>query len=1045
MHLFANRYCEIKKLGSGTTGAVYLVRDEKTGISCALKILHASLGSIKRGELETFRGELQVLKNLNHPSIAKIYDAGLNKEENSFYLVTEFVEGQDLFQATEGKSLEVIEDLFVQSLRALNYLHNQKICHLDIKPQNMLVGSDADQNLILKLIDFGFANFHERKSSLSQDNQKKKILVGTASYMPPEIIQGDSLPDGRSDLYSLGCSFYKAFTRQVPFAGGNEVEIYYKHLHDIPSLPSQINPQIPSYLDKILLKLLEKDPVLRYPSAQAVIEDLNLMTNKFYPVETRETIVSYLPQRGKLVGREKEYEKLMRFYDDRLYVKECRLKPYVIIVGAQGCGKSRFLQECKNEAQKDFIRILSWAEFKEIDSEEKKPTLVIGDDVFFDSYDLESIEVFFADIPILILFGTSKADNIGDPDCIIKLQNFTKTQTSEYLSAATGLSPIPDPILKTIYTHTHGNPLYLTEYVRVLFEKGFLKDIHGSWDPQILEDLGVELENSGATEFIKKRLNEKMEAASLQSFHLNLLYTLALTGKPTLEDLMEMTGAVPRGIGGAAIDENLKFLVNQGILAVDSTHNYSFSNPLFKEVLLEKISPALKSEICDAVADRYEKSNEPQEKVLYYRGRGNRPEAAPSLLELAKIKRDQTQYLQAKEHLIELMNKQEVNESLLNQGRLELGEILIETGDYEEAEKWLDPIISSGDSSPVIHNPFLHAKVHEQLGLSFQRRSQHKRATDHYIEGLKIIKPDASLRWMEVNFKNRMAQCQLDAGNEQEAEKIFLETWQIWLKQLSPEEKIQSIRSDIDNFYYLKGEYKKAADILEEILKVVSQKPSLDFYPITLYKLGRVYIQDKKIEEGEKILLQCLETVKERRTPYWLYSVYNELGNIAEKRKEWEKAHDHYHHAFDLALKKAKGVELFIVAFNRGHLCLKTKKWEEAKKYFYFVIRNFENPQFVNNTLSGYYRFISYLGLSDASRHLQSLEEASQHLVKAHEIFCLHSYLKSAEQYYWQEKADIAKAMGHQSNLHEALEKVEALKTFPGFNQEDYEEWKKGR
>ena len=154
MTLYANRYLEIKEIGSGVTGRVYLVKDEKTGLTCALKMLHSPLGYIKYSELEGFQHEFEILKNLNHPSIAKVFDFGVTEESSHLYIVTEFVEGKDLFEYAEGKSIEVIEELFVQALRALNYIHSKKIIHLDIKPQNMLVVDHGSPTL--KLIDFGF-------------------------------------------------------------------------------------------------------------------------------------------------------------------------------------------------------------------------------------------------------------------------------------------------------------------------------------------------------------------------------------------------------------------------------------------------------------------------------------------------------------------------------------------------------------------------------------------------------------------------------------------------------------------------------------------------------------------------------------------------------------------------------------------------------------------------------------------------------------------------------------------------------------------------
>src|SRR3990167_649197 len=133
MSLYANRYEKLKTLGRGSSGSVFLVKDQRTGLFCALKVLRSVHGKLTRATLETFKKEFQILKNLNHPSIAKVYDAGLDETEEGvklFYMATEYVDGEDLFSASEKLSTEQIENLFVQALRAFHYLHTRKIYHL---------------------------------------------------------------------------------------------------------------------------------------------------------------------------------------------------------------------------------------------------------------------------------------------------------------------------------------------------------------------------------------------------------------------------------------------------------------------------------------------------------------------------------------------------------------------------------------------------------------------------------------------------------------------------------------------------------------------------------------------------------------------------------------------------------------------------------------------------------------------------------------------------------------------------------------------------
>lgn len=1017
--IYAGRYRQIKRLGSGDTGTVFLVHDEKTGADRAIKFLNTPAKEAGPAELEGFQREFETLKDLNHPSIAKVFDAGLIEELDNFYIVTEFASGQDLFEFAEGKSIEIIEELFVQALRALNYIHSKNIVHLDIKPQNMLVGKEST----LKLIDFGYANFYKRTLTRSQDGNL--LAVGTAPYLSPEIIKGESIPDHRADLYSLGCTFYKVLTREVPFSGANVGEIYYKHLNEVPRAPSTFNKKIPEYLDKIILKLLEKNPDDRYQSAQEVINDLNLLSGRSYDIESVETRLSYIPQKGKLIGREKEFAIFKEFYTDRIYLEEFTKKSYLVVKGKTGTGKTRFLEECKNHAQAQFVRILSWKEFQTYSNAEDVPTpaLILADGITFDSYDLEYLEVFFEKKPILVLFATNKES----ADATIILKDFTIDQTREYLLATTGLPTIPDSILNTIYTHTQGNPLYLTEYVRTLFEKGFFKDAQGSWSLKILEDLGSELATMGATELIKKWLKEKIENLSLTDAHLDLLYTMAIAGKPTFEDLSEMTNA-------HFIEEALEFLVAKEILEVDPSHRYSFTNPISKEVVLEKMPKAEKEKMFDRVADYFESLNAPEAKIFYYRGRGGKPEAGSCLLKLAEMKKEQNYYLEAEECLLELIGKNFPAES--NQAKLKLGEIFIETGKYVEANKWLVSLIEVNTDSEKKVPSLILIKAYEQLGLSHTREGRFDEAAVWYEKGQKAVVKEKKLLWLEVSLKNRLARNEYDKGNLENSEIIFSEAWGIWKNKLNDQEKFLANRSDIDLVFYDKQEYNKAISYLEESLSIFSRDPHSESYPVLLYRLAKSYLKIGNTVKGEELLNQCLEIIKKRKTPYWAYNVYNELGGLFIEKKQYEKSLTYYRHAFELAYRTG-GTNLFLIAYNIATISFMNDSLEEAKKYYIFAVnhlRTYENKSdpFI------LYLYVSLLNLSLICRTQKKVEEAKSYFAEAALLFEKNKFLKPYAQYYWQEKAGLA---CEPEEKKEALAQIEYLKTTTEFDKEEYARW----
>ncbi|MBI2340993.1 MAG: tetratricopeptide repeat protein [Deltaproteobacteria bacterium] len=1031
MTLYAGRYEKLGELGSGMSGYVYLVRDRKTGAKLALKVLKKTLKYLKMIEFETFKGEFLTLKDLNHPSIAKVFDAGKLEENEHLFIATEFVDGKNLFEATEGATVQIIEELFVQALRALNYLHSKNVIHLDIKPQNVLVIGDGVISQ-LKLIDFGLANFYEREFAKNR-KEGKPIIVGTAAYTPPEIIEGKPR-DKRADLYSLGCAFYRAFSRKLPFSGEAE-EVYVKHVTETPLPPSRHNPAIPAYLDQIIIKLLEKDPSSRYSTAQAVIEDINLLSDHFYPVETPETVVSYLPEKGKLIGREKEFAVFEAFFADRLVNGAFKKKPYLLITGDEGSGKTRFLEECKNEAHRHFYKVLTWAESAKY-STDKLPTpcLVVGDDVQIDPMELEYVDLFMENTRFLAVL-TAKQLNIPCPEeCVITLKNFKREQTKGYLVKATGLEDIPDRILDIVFKHTRGNPACLEEYVRALFEKGFLKDSHGSWTPKILDDLGGDLEASGADEFIKKRLKATLEEARLTEVQQVLLLMLAFTGKPKLDDLAEMSQT-------GKVEEELGKLVGRGILMTDPESFYVFSNPLFKEVLLEETASDLKAEVCDAIADYYKQKGMPKEDVLYFQGRGTGMGAIEALHELARLQREALQYDKARESLTLLLEKRNLDETERRTVLLELGELEVEAGHHESAERALNELVKAREADQKGQTDEIFIRTLEQLGLCHKRLGKSEKARVCYEQALNAVKDNKDLRWMEIILRNRMAQDALDAGRPEEAEKIFNETWQTWKNELTDEEKIKAIRTDIDILYYLKGDYAKACGYLEEVMAVLSKKPSVEAYPITLYKLASCYERLNQADKATEMLNRCLDTLKERRTPYWLYAVYNEQGNLCDKKHASEEALTSYKHAFELAHKTAPQARLAIVSYNIANVLLKQKKFSEAQKYFVYAIKLFDACDEKGPVIVSLYT--SFLGMTAVYRNLNDAQKAENFLGRAAELLQHNPLLKAYEQFLWQERADFEKSRKNETGLHEATAKLEALKKRPGFQEKEFEQWRK--
>ncbi len=356
--LIDGRYEVLTQIGTGGMGTVYRVRDRTSGAEVALKMMGPG-DDVSPTAQHRFKREFRALSRLSHPNIVRVYEYG--SHEKSLYYTMDYIEGRSLKEFADQDRplsrtgpiafqtyLKRVTDYVGQALEALDHVHRSGIVHRDLKPTNVLVGPQGQ----VRIMDFGLASDLEASVTIT----KVGTLMGTVAYMSPEQAQGRRI-DHRSDLYSIGVILYELATGERPFSHANPVTLVRKHIVERPLPPSRLVAEIPEWLEAIILKLLEKDPVDRFQTAGEVLAALK-------EPETIAHVRASFPDAAKpgfaqtrFVGREKEMERLDRVLDDVLKSHG----KFVLVTGEAGVGKTRLVEELKAGAFLEGFRFLRGA------------------------------------------------------------------------------------------------------------------------------------------------------------------------------------------------------------------------------------------------------------------------------------------------------------------------------------------------------------------------------------------------------------------------------------------------------------------------------------------------------------------------------------------------------------------------------------------------------------------------------------------------------------------------------------------------------------
>ena len=513
-------------------GEVYRVLDLEQDRECALKILNTMVD--QKAVYRRFHREFQVLNRFQHSRLVRTHTWGF--AEDRPYFTMEYLPGKTLEKIIADRArlgrfrASHFFALVQQITEGLAYIHAQGAVHRDLKPSNIMV-LETEEGIEATILDLGLAKLrHLHSASITQTG----ATLGTAEYMSPE--QGKGLwVDHRSDLYSLGIILYEMFTGAPPFSEQNPVSVILKHIRESPPPMGEAYVEVPEQTQQIVLKLLAKEPVDRYQSAEELVQALNgVASSRFVIPDDEQRDVHRKVMRPQFVGRESEMKTLRAMLQD-VQAGEQRV---VLISGEAGVGKSRLVEELLGDALiHDFLclrgagreeggqiygaLIDAFQRVKTTDLvgretdkfsvmehwlqllkrlRQKQPIVLCLEDIqWLDELTLEFLQYVLRDpepCPFLLCLTCQWSNREPIPK---EIENFihsnelagaTRIQLGDlpreevgYLAASMlGERSIPSDALQTLFRETGGQPLFVVEAVRTLVNAGVVRqNVYGDW------------------------------------------------------------------------------------------------------------------------------------------------------------------------------------------------------------------------------------------------------------------------------------------------------------------------------------------------------------------------------------------------------------------------------------------------------------------------------------------------------------------------------------------------------------------------------------
>jgi Nif-specific regulatory protein len=989
--MISNRYQILKEIGSGGIGKVFKATDLSKQKTVAIKVLLDK----ESEDFERFKNEFLLLKKLHHPNIVKVYDFGFSDRDKPYFAM-EYVEARDwrtFFQPMDySKSWQIM----LQVCTTLDFLHSKQIVHGDIKPSNILITSSPDGQLKVKFTDFGFAQYEK-----AEDPSGWK---GTLPYLAPEIIRGEKLTP-QTDLYSGGVFIYEILFGRLPFEDEEPMALAKSHLEKQVVIPQE--PPIPTELRNLILKLLEKDPIDRFFSANEVLVEVQKMSGldleREKPLFTKSLISS-----AEFVGREKEFATLK----EALTQSTQNGNTFVLVTGESGIGKKRLLEEFATWAQlqgcseitislkeRDFLEAFQDNPFQFL-GVDSCPVVVVfehselADDSFF-----QFLSKFIGSTHgnnTLVCFTLSN-DTVGpnenqkvvhieerirsiseDPIIAIKLDRLTEVEVENLVRSMLGSRQRVERLPSLIHRETGGNPFLIRELMESLATEERIRRDSGQWSIEL-----EHIERSKIPERVRSEIERNL--ACLKPESAELIACASVWGlEIEFDDLMQLSD-----FGENIILDCLEDILSYGLMVESSSLNkrrFRFINNLIRRIVYDQVDSQRKKTLHEKAGELLQgKVDQDKESYIhdlanhFFQAR-NTGKALAYSLSAAKKAESELDHAQAITHYTNalkltretstpsILSEEEIQESLADQFGA-IGQFEKSLNRYQEALRLWDFKTSDSQKQGLLYG---------KIGKTYERMSKHGEAVKFLEKSVQELKRVESPKQLATALV-ALGWVHLREPDYEKAKDRFKEALSVLGKDVVSEEKGFAL-SGLGTVHWAVGDYSYASWHHHEALKIFEDLDDVTKMADCYGNLGIVARRRGQLKEATELFRKCLHLLVTLHDDYRLSILYNNLGLTYLDLNNWGQALEHLKMAVRLQGEASDTVGLGFSYNNIGLVSLLQGDLSTASEYFNLAILQFRTARQKSGLALVYYN------LGNLYAYREEFSEALRYLNKSAKI-----------------------------------------------------------